>query len=360
MDSADLEPVRHAVSSQGAILGQHSTALQEIMGKLQDLSLRMETLQDSLQDPPPAPGLVASAAANPPREPWVSPPERYDGNLGQCKTFLMQCGLVFALQPLTYATERSKIAYLIGLLRGAALEWASVHWRRQDQVTTTYVAFTTEMTKVFDHPVQGNDASMRLFSLHQGLRSVAEYAIEFRTLAVESGWNDESLLAVFINGLSERLLQWGHSSRLSCHPGVARTLAFLRRRFWWPEMRTDVQTFVSACPVCAQNKGSNRPPPGYLQPLPIPRRPWSHLSLDFVSGLPPSKGMTVVFTVVDRFSKFARYLPLPKLPTAKETAELLVSVVSTACPWTSSRTEVHNSPQPSGSHSAEPSGPPLA
>ncbi len=37
--------------------------------------------------------------------------------------------------------------------------------------------------------------------------------------------------------------------------------------------------------------------------------------------------MTVVLTVVDRFSKFARYLPLPKLPTAKETAELLVSVV---------------------------------
>ncbi len=144
-------------------------------------------------------------AVNPPREPWVSPPERYDGNLGQCKTFLMQCGLVFALQPLTSATERSKIAYLIGLLRGAALEWASVHWRRQDQVTTTYVAFTTEMTKVFDHPVQGNDASMRLFTLHQGLRSVAEYAIEFRTLAVESGWNNESLLAVFINGLSERL-----------------------------------------------------------------------------------------------------------------------------------------------------------
>ncbi len=35
----------------------------------------------------------------------------------------------------------------------------------------------------------------------------------------------------------------------------------------------------------------------------------------------------MVLTVVDRFSKFARYLPLPKLPTAKETAELLVSVV---------------------------------
>lgn len=80
------------------------------------------------------------------------------------------------------------------------------------------------------------------------------------------------------------VLQWGHFSRLSCHPGAAHSLAFLRRRFWWPDMRT-------------------------------------------VSRLPPSKGMTVVLTAVDRFSKFARYLPLPKLPTAKETAELLVSVI---------------------------------
>ena len=103
------------------------------------------------------------------------------------------------------------------------------------------------------------------------------------------------------------VLQWGHSSKLSCHLEVACSLAFLCRRFWWPDMRTDVQTFVLACPVCAQIKGSNRPPTGLLQPLPIPRCPWSHLSLDFVSGLPPSKGMTVVLTVVDRFSKFASY-----------------------------------------------------
>uniref|UniRef100_A0A8D0A1P9 Peptidase A2 domain-containing protein n=1 Tax=Sander lucioperca TaxID=283035 RepID=A0A8D0A1P9_SANLU len=67
------------------------------------------------------------------------------------------CGLVFDLQPHSYATEKAKIAYLIELLRGAALEWASVHWRRQDQPTATYAAFTAEMTKVFDHPVQGKD-----------------------------------------------------------------------------------------------------------------------------------------------------------------------------------------------------------
>uniref|UniRef100_A0A671UQD5 Retrotransposon gag domain-containing protein n=1 Tax=Sparus aurata TaxID=8175 RepID=A0A671UQD5_SPAAU len=217
MDSADLEPVRHAIATQGARLDQHSTALQGIQSELQNLSTHMATVQGIMQSSPPGPAPSAPAALSAPatqaapatthsaREPWVSPPERYDGNLGQCKTFLMQCGLVFDLQPLTYATEKAKIAYLIGLLRGAALEWASVHWRNQDQITATYTTFTAKMSKVFDHPIQGKDASMRVFSLRQGFRSVAEYAIEFRTLAAESGWNEASQQAAFVNGLSELL-----------------------------------------------------------------------------------------------------------------------------------------------------------
>uniref|UniRef100_A0A9J8AF28 Uncharacterized protein n=1 Tax=Cyprinus carpio carpio TaxID=630221 RepID=A0A9J8AF28_CYPCA len=53
-------------------------------------------------------------------------------------------------------------------------------------------------------------------------------------------------------------------------------------------------------------------------------RPWSHIALDFVTGLPPSRGNTVVLTVVDRFSKAAHFIPLPKLPSAKETAQVVV------------------------------------
>ncbi len=66
---------------------------------------------------------------------------------------------------------------------------------------------------------------------------------------------------------------------------------------------------------------------GLLHPLPIPHRPWSHLSLDFVTGLPPSQGNTVILVVVDRFSKAAWFIPLPKLPSAKETAELIMNHV---------------------------------
>ncbi|XP_026103014.1 uncharacterized protein LOC113074396 [Carassius auratus] len=73
--------------------------------------------------------------------------------------------------------------------------------------------------------------------------------------------------------------------------------------------------------------GVTHPPDGLLNPLPIPSRPWSHIALDFVSGLPPSKGNTVVLTVVDRFSKAVHFIPLPKLPSARETAQLVVDHV---------------------------------
>ena len=61
---------------------------------------------------------------------------------------------------------------------------------------------------------------------------------------------------------------------------------------------------------------------GLLHPLPVPRCPWSHISLDFFTGLPPSDGNTVITTVIDQFFKTAQLIPLPYLPTARETAKV--------------------------------------
>lgn len=60
-----------------------------------------------------------------------------------------------------------------------------------------------------------------------------------------------------------------------------------------------------------------------IRPLPIPSRPWSHIVVDFVTGLPPSNGHTAILTIVDRFSKMVHYVPLAKLPSATKTADLL-------------------------------------
>lgn len=49
-----------------------------------------------------------------------------------------------------------------------------------------------------------------------------------------------------------QVLQWGHSSKLACHPGARRTAAFIRQRFWWPSMDKEVRDLIEACSVCPE------------------------------------------------------------------------------------------------------------
>lgn len=127
--------------------------------------------------------------------------------------------------------------------------------------------------------------------------------------------------------MRSQVIHWAHTSLLTCHPGVKRTVFTVRQRFWWPSLVKYITEYVVACTVCARNKTSSKPQMGLLQPLPILSRPWSDISMDFVTGLPPSKGNTTVLTVVDRFSKMVHFIALQKLPSAKETAQVLLDHV---------------------------------
>ncbi|KAK3545117.1 hypothetical protein QTP70_000990 [Hemibagrus guttatus] len=64
-----------------------------------------------------------------------------------------------------------------------------------------------------------------------------------------------------------------------------------------------------------------------LLPLPVPNRPWSHLGVNFITDLPASGGCTYILIIVDQFSKACRLIPLPRPPTALDTAECLFNHV---------------------------------
>ena len=64
-----------------------------------------------------------------------------------------------------------------------------------------------------------------------------------------------------------------------------------------PERREDILNFVAACSVCAQAKVTHQHPQGLLQPLPTPHRPWSHIALDFITGLPSSNHYTTILSI---------------------------------------------------------------
>ncbi len=125
----------------------------------------------------------------------------------------------------------------------------------------------------------------------------------------------------------QSLLLQVHASPSSGHPGVTATEHLLRNCFWWPTLLTDTTHFVRNCNTCSTTKSLRQLPAGLLQPLPTPRRPWSHVAIDFITDLPNSLGNTTILTIVDQFSKACRLIPLPKLPSALETAELLCNQV---------------------------------
>lgn len=180
-----------------------SSSVSRLGDQVSQISDRLSAETPHHQSEVPSTSLAPPAV--PYREPHIPSPERYSGDLGACGRFLLQCSLVFDQQPLTYATDKSRIAFVISLLTGKASQWATAAWESNALFFDSYATFTNEMKKIFDHPLRGKEAAKRLLTLHQGARPVAEYAIDFRILATESGWDDTALQDVFIRGLSDNV-----------------------------------------------------------------------------------------------------------------------------------------------------------
>ena len=151
--------------------------------------------------PPPLP--VPAPLAGQPREPNLASPCPFDGTFAQFRGFVMQCELIFSHQPSQFFSTAACVAFITNLTTGDALNWAQAVLSTRPDLFIDYAAFLVEFKRVFYHPTAGQDVGAPLMSLHQGNRTTAAYATEFRTLAAGSGWNDAGLRSAFCQGLSE-------------------------------------------------------------------------------------------------------------------------------------------------------------
>jgi hypothetical protein len=101
--------------------------------------------------------------------------------------------------------------------------------------------------------------------------------------------------------MKENLLKEKHSGGLVGYFGHDKTFSKLNGSYFWPGIRTDIKKFVDRCRICQHTKGK-RQNTGLYQPLPIPKRSWDVVSMDFILGLPRTqRGCDSIFVVVDRF-----------------------------------------------------------
>ncbi|KAI2660547.1 Transposon Tf2-9 polyprotein [Labeo rohita] len=188
MNPAEVSNLQAAFAYQSEILKSY----QEQLSKLQSVNEHLTQYIRSL--PPPSSRTVSFAL-----------PNKFDGTAELCKGFVRQDKLYFDHQSDKFETEETKCAFLMTLLMGRAIDWASAVWDADVRFKCSVDYFLDQLREVFEYPAGGRDISTQIIKLQQGDRTAAEYAIEFRTLATQSGWNDVSLTAMFYHSLNPAL-----------------------------------------------------------------------------------------------------------------------------------------------------------
>jgi len=122
--------------------------------------------------------------------------------------------------------------------------------------------------------------------------------------------------------LQREVMKEGHDSKRVGHPGMHRTLALVGESYYWFHLKNDVEAYVKTCLVYQQDKIEQEAPAGFLEPLPIPERSWESISMDFIVSLATSDGCNWVLVVVERYSKYATFIPAPKECSAEQAAHL--------------------------------------
>ncbi len=94
-----------------------------------------------------------------------------------------------------------------------------------------------------------------------------------------------------------------HDYALTGHPGIKKTKELVLREYWWPKMKKTVDAYIKGCKVCQRTKSSTQAKAALLNPNTVSEGPWTHISVDIVTGLLSLNGHNALLMIVDRFSK---------------------------------------------------------
>ena len=120
-------------------------------------------------------------------------------------------------------------------------------------------------------------------------------------------------------------LQAFHDHPLSGHFGISRTYHKIRNRFWWPNLRKDVENYISSCTQCVTHNIVRQKTPGHLKGLEVPTDVFRTMHMDFWGPVRCSvNGNKYVLVLTDNLSKYVIAKAMPT-NTASAVAEFLIN-----------------------------------
>lgn len=122
------------------------------------------------------------------------------------------------------------------------------------------------------------------------------------------------------------IIKEAHDSPSGGHFGVNKTLAKIRKRFYWATSKSDVEDWCRTCESCIAKKGPSGKGKSPLQIFNV-GAPFERVEMDILGPLPQTiSGNRYLLVVTDCFTKWVEAIPLKNI-RAKKVAEAFVSHV---------------------------------
>ncbi len=103
--------------------------------------------------------------------------------------------------------------------------------------------------------------------------------------------------------LRGEIIVQSHDHITAGHPDIEKTKELVLWEYWWPKMKKDIKAYIHTCETSQWTKSSTQAKVAPLHPNAIPSRPWTHISIDMITGLPICNGYNTIIMIIDCFSK---------------------------------------------------------
>jgi len=122
--------------------------------------------------------------------------------------------------------------------------------------------------------------------------------------------------------LRVEIIRLHHDTPIAGHGGQWKTVELVTRNYWWPGIMKEVKRYMEGCDQCQRMKNRVERLAGKLRPNQIPERLWQHMSVDFITKLPMSKGHDLILVICDRFLKMSHFVATTEKTMAEGLARL--------------------------------------